>query len=214
MLRSWLDLEFWRSGTWEIIKEKLNALEEGLYPPRRRIFHALRATPFRKVRAVILGQDPYHDGNATGLAFSANKATPDCPPSLKNIFKEYKSDLGFPTPSTGNLTPWARRGVLLLNTSLTVLPEKPTSHANIGWDLLLNEIMMEVSHTHPSCVFLLWGKHAENSATPWIGGSPRVVSPHPSGLSASKGFFGSRPFTKANALIRFHKGREIDWYLP
>lgn len=217
MINDWSDLEFWRSKTWEDIKRDLNGLDEAsklYYPPRQKIFNAFKLTPFKKVKVVIVGQDPYHNGYATGLAFSASCGAVAIPPSLNNIFKEYQADTGYGRPATGNLSPWAREGVLLLNTAFTVMAGAPASHSNMGWQVLVEEVLFEVSHTWEEVVFVLWGAHAAKVALPQIGNSPRVVSPHPSPLSADKGFFGSRPFTRTNALLSHRKKEMINWRLP
>lgn len=200
---------------WDDIKielERMESLKQPYFPPRHRIFQALQLTPFKRVKAVILGQDPYHNGHATGLAFSSNH--PILPDSLANIFKEYQSDLGFEFPLCGNLCPWAEEGVLMLNTALTVLPGQPSSHDTLGWDKLVSEVLFEVTRAHPAAVFLLWGKHAQAVALPIIGAAPKVVSAHPSPFSAHKGFFGSKPFTATNALRVNARAETINWRLP
>lgn len=209
----WSDLKFWSSDAYQELQAYL-ALHTPYYPPKSDILNALKFTPLDKVRCVILGQDPYFDGSANGLAFSCNKFTNQCPPSLKNIFKEYTTDTTFPLPTTGDLTPWATRGVLLLNASLTVAPGSPGSHKEIGWDGLTSEILQAVRTSNPKAVFVLWGNEARNLAVPIIGAASIVTSVHPSPRSASAGFFGSRPFSKVNALLAASGSREIQWFLP
>ena len=168
------------------------------------------------MKVVILGQDPYHGpGQAHGLAFSV----PDgmrLPPSLRNIYKELESDLGVPARQDGDLTRWATQGVLLLNTSLTVEAGKAGSHAGRGWEAITDACVRAVAARHQSSVFILWGSHAQQKARriPELGaGSPHLVieSPHPSPLSAYRGFFGSRPFSRANAFLRDSGRDPIDW---
>ena len=187
-----------------------------VYPPREERFAALTLTPLDEVKVVILGQDPYHGpGQAHGLAFSV----PDgmrLPPSLRNIYKELESDLGVPARQDGDLTRWATQGVLLLNTSLTVEAGKAGSHAGRGWEAITDACVRAVAARHQSSVFILWGSHAQQKARriPELGaGSPHLVieSPHPSPLSAYRGFFGSRPFSRANAFLRDGGRDPIDW---
>lgn len=187
-----------------------------VYPPREERFAALALTPLDEVKVVVLGQDPYHGpGQAHGLAFSV----PDgmrLPPSLRNIYKELESDLGVPARQDGDLTRWATQGVLLLNTSLTVEAGKAGSHAGRGWEAITDACVRAVAVRPVPSVFVLWGGHAQQKARriPELNaGSPHLVieSPHPSPLSAYRGFFGSRPFSRANAFLR-DRGRDpIDW---
>ena len=160
------------------------------------------------MKVVILGQDPYFtEGDACGLAFSRPGPISKIPPSLKNIFKEYCSDLKY-------LVQWAKEGVLLLNSVLTVEPGKPMSHDHIGWNELTEEILFTVHEVNPRAVFILWGKAASEIASPWIGSANRVQSSHPSPRSSHAGFFGSRPFTSTNALLESEKVRPVNWRLP
>ena len=187
-----------------------------VYPPEERTFFALTATPPERVRAVILGQDPYHEpGQAMGLAFSVPQGE-RLPPSLRNIFTELHTDLGLPQPSGGDLTPWAERGVLLLNTVLTVGRGAANSHAAWGWQRFTDAVLAAMAALPQPVAFVLWGGHAQKKAalaadSPY----PRLVlqAPHPSPLSAYRGFFGSRPFSKINAFLESAGSRAIDWQL-
>lgn len=195
---------------------------ELLYPPQEQIFRALTLTPPRAVRAVILGQDPYHGpGQANGLAFSVNPGV-KLPPSLRNIFRELEDDLGCPPPASGDLTAWARRGVLLLNTCLTVREGRPCSCADWGWQDFVQEVYRVCARLPQPVVFLLWGAHARAFAQGGDGLSEHkavLQSSHPSPLGARKAsggvpaFLGSRPFSGANRLLREMGGEEIDWSL-
>lgn len=186
-----------------------------IFPPRSRIFAALRATPLGQVKAVIVGQDPYHGaGQAHGLCFSVAPGVP-APPSLKNIFRELKDDLGIEPPKHGCLLPWARQGVLLTNAVLTVRSGEPQSHAKRGWERFTDCILRTVASLDERVVFLLWGKPAQAKRS-LVEREPHVVlaAAHPSPLAARNGFFGSRPFSRANAAL-IEAGREpIDWNLP
>ena len=186
-----------------------------VYPPSTEVFAALHLTAHRDVRAVILGQDPYHGpGQAHGLCFSVRREVA-VPPSLRNIHRELHDDLGCPTPRHGNLEHWARQGVLLLNTTLTVRAGTAASHQGKGWETFTDRVISAVSDKQEAVVFLLWGAPARRKKV-LIDESRHVVieSAHPSPLSAHNGFFGSRPFSRANeALVR--NGREpIDWAIP
>jgi uracil-DNA glycosylase len=189
---------------------------KAIFPPRGQRLRAFELTPLDAVRVVILGQDPYHGpGQAHGLCFSV----PDgvrVPPSLVNIYKELESDLGVKRRGSGNLEHWARQGVLLLNNSLTVEAGKAGSHAGRGWDAITDAAVAAVAARAEPSVFILWGSHARNKAlrVPGLGpGTHHLVltSPHPSPLSAHAGFFGSKPFSKANAFLQAHGRGTIDW---
>ena len=182
------------------------------YPKTEDIFKALELTPFENIKVVILGQDPYHDeGQANGLAFSVNKDK-KIPPSLKNIYKELNSDLGIPIPNHGDLSKWAKEGVLLLNSILTVEPHKPASHRSIGWEEYTDQIIKEINEKKEHIVFILWGKYAQDKGK-YIDESKHLVikSPHPSPFSARKGFFNSKPFSKCNTYLKKNGIEEIDW---
>jgi uracil-DNA glycosylase len=178
------------------------------------IFKAFRR-PLADVRVLIVGQDPYPTpGHAIGLSFSVAPETRPIPRSLANIFREYSTDLGHPTPSTGDLTPWAEQGVLLLNRVLTVAPGDPGSHRDKGWEKVTEQaIRALVDRDAAPLVAILWGRDARNLA-PLLVDVPLVESPHPSPMSADRGFFGSRPFSRVNALLEELGGDPVDWKLP
>ena len=170
--------------------------------------------PFDDVRVLIVGQDPYPTpGHPVGLSFSVAPSVRPIPRSLANIFREYTADLGFPAPSTGDLTPWTERGVLLLNRVLTVQPGKPGSHRGKGWEPVTEQAIRALAGRQMPMVAILWGRDARNLA-PLLDGVPLIESPHPSPMSADQGFFGSRPFSRASSLLRRQGGAEIDWKLP
>ena len=183
-----------------------------IYPLGSKIFNAFNLTPFSKVKVVILGQDPYHGPNqANGLSFSVNKSFP-IPPSLKNIFKELFDDLGIQPPNTGCLERWSNQGVLLLNTYLTVEKGKPGSHRNIGWERFTDYVLSKLSENKKNIVYLLWGKHAQEKAKIINRANNKIImSAHPSPYSANYGFFGSRPFSKANNFLVNTNQTKINW---
>ncbi len=185
-----------------------------IYPPMDDVFNALHFTPYEKVKVVILGQDPYHGPNqAHGLSFSVQPGN-NPPPSLKNIYKELNSDLGCQVPNHGFLKQWADEGVLLLNTVLTVREGQAHSHRGQGWEKFTNRVIELVSEREKPAVFILWGKPAQSKKT-LIDEQKHVIiqSPHPSPLSASRGFFGSRPFSKANDALLKMGEKPINWCL-
>ena len=185
-----------------------------IYPSQENLFNALKLTPYEQVNVVILGQDPYHGpGQAHGLSFSVLPGVP-FPPSLQNIFKELQDDLGVPAPTTGCLEKWAKQGVLLLNAALTVEAGKPQSHANIGWHQFTDAVISSLNDHPNEIIFLLWGAYAQKKAV-FINTLRHHVltAPHPSPLSASRGFFGCRHFSKTNKILRQLGRGEIDWSL-
>jgi len=185
-----------------------------IFPPLRNVFNSMNSCPFPNVKVVILGQDPYHDdGQAMGLSFSVPKGL-KLPSSLLNIFKELESDLGVKRSKNGDLSKWAKQGVLLLNAVLTVRAHQANSHEGKGWERFTDFVIRTVSEKCENVVFMLWGKFAEKKAARVDGKRHLVLkSPHPSGLSASRGFFGCKHFSKANAYLK-EKGRgEIQWAL-
>ena len=183
-----------------------------VYPNMHDIFNALKYTSFAEVKVVIIGQDPYHGpGQAHGLCFSVLPGV-EPPPSLKNMFKELATDVGKPTPPNGDLTAWARQGVLLLNTVLTVRQGQPTSHQGQGWEQFTDRVISELNNKTTPVVFLLWGAHAQRKAQ--LITNPihyKLSTVHPSPLSAHRGFFGCRHFSKANALLERHGMTPIEW---
>ncbi|MEI6747831.1 MAG: uracil-DNA glycosylase [Bacteroidales bacterium] len=185
-----------------------------IYPPGREIFAAFDKTPFDAVNVVILGQDPYHgSGQAHGLCFSVPHGVIK-PPSLINIFKELKSDLGVPVPSHGNLEKWARQGVLLLNATLTVRANQAGSHQNKGWEVFTDAAIKLLSDRRKGIVFILWGNYAQAKQS-LIDSSRHYIlkSVHPSPLSASRGFFGCHHFSETNRLLELQGKTKIDWAL-
>jgi uracil-DNA glycosylase len=182
-------------------------------PAGERIFAAFQQ-PFDAVRVLIVGQDPYPTpGHAIGLAFSVAAHVRPFPRSLQNIFREYRDDLGYPEPSSGDLTPWVSQGVLLLNRSLTVAPGAPASHRGRGWEAVTEAAIEALVVRRQPLVAVLWGRDAR-SLGPRLGEVPRVESAHPSPMSADRGFFGSRPFSRANALLEAQGAAPVDWRLP
>lgn len=188
---------------------------ETVYPPGSRIFSAFDLTPWDQVRVVILGQDPYHGpGQANGLCFSVNPEVP-LPPSLQNIYKELRGDLGVSPPVNGDLGLWARQGVLLLNATLTVRAHQAGSHQQRGWEPFTDEVVRRLNDHPRRLVFILWGSYARKKAAVIDRSRHKVLeSPHPSPLSAHRGFFGSRPFSKTNAQLRDWGESEIRWGTP
>lgn len=186
-----------------------------IYPPEQEVFTAFDLTPFDKLKVVVLGQDPYHGANqAHGLAFSVNPGIP-FPPSLQNIFKELEVDIpGFQVPFHGDLRPWARQGVFLLNTVLTVEKGRAHAHADWGWEEFSDEVIAQLNEKRDNLVFLLWGAHAQKKGR-FIDKNKHLVltSPHPSPLSAYRGFFGSAHFSKTNQYLSQHGYEPIDWQL-
>ena len=176
------------------------------------IFNALKSTSFSATKAVIIGQDPYHgEGQAHGLSFSVREGI-EFPPSLQNIFKELETDLGVRTPPSGDLTEWAREGVLLLNTTLTVRLHSPMSHKGRGWELFTDAVIRALNRKETPVVFLLWGSHAQSKRA--LIENPlhtALLAPHPSPLSAYRGFFGCRHFSRTNEILVAHSVPPINW---
>ncbi len=183
-----------------------------IFPPARLIFNAFDSCPFDKVKVVILGQDPYHDlGQAHGLCFSVNDGVA-VPPSLQNIYKELNTDLGVPVPQSGNLQRWADQGVLLLNATLTVEAHRPGSHQNKGWEVFTDAVIQKLAAEREHLVFMLWGSYAQRKGA-FISPQKHLVlkAAHPSPLSAYKGFFGCRHFSKANQYLQSHGMTPVNW---
>ena len=185
-----------------------------IFPPGPHIFSAFNSTPYDKVKVVIIGQDPYHGpGQANGLCFSVAKGVPK-PPSLVNIFKEISQDLGVVTPNHGDLQKWADQGVLLLNATLTVEAHKAGSHQGKGWETFTDAVISNLSENRSGLIFFLWGRYANNKAALIDKSKHHILSSvHPSPLSAHRGFFGCKHFSKANELLRKMNKQEIDWSL-
>jgi uracil-DNA glycosylase len=170
--------------------------------------------PFDAVRVLIVGQDPYPTpGHAVGLSFSVAPQVRRLPGSLVNIFREYSDDLGYPSPATGDLTPWSERGVLLLNRVLTVAPGQPGAHRGKGWEEVTDQAIRALVARQPPMVAILWGRDARTLAS-LLGDVPRIESAHPSPYSATSGFFGSHPFSRANQMLQQQGAEQIDWKLP
>lgn len=210
VLRNEFEKEYFKVLS-EFIKNEIIA-GKIIYPHPKNIFAALDKTPFEKVRVIILWQDPYHGSSqAHGLSFSVQEWVRN-PPSLMNIFKEIQWDLGIPSPKNGDLTRWAEQGVLLLNTTLTVRAWQPMSHAGKWWETFTDSVIHTLSEERDFLIFLLWGSHAQKKKS-LIDTNKHIVleAPHPSPLSAHRGFLGCGHFSKTNALLREHWLSEIQW---
>ena len=204
---------------WCSLEQRLGAAYESgaVYPPAQQLFAAFERTPPTCVRAVILGQDPYHEpGQANGLAFSVSRGV-KLPPSLQNIYKELEADLGVPAAKSGDLTSWAQQGVFLPNTVLSVRAHAANSHKDFGWQSFTDAVIAALAELPQPVAFVLWGAQAQKKAalvekSPY----PRLVlqSPHPSPLSAYRGFFGSRPFSQINAFLVSYGFSPVDWKIP
>ena len=201
----------------EYFKELINYVnneykQKTIYPKKTEVFNAFKYTDYNNVKVVILGQDPYHGPNqAEGLSFSVSNEVLK-PPSLKNIFKELESDLGIPFPEHNSLKPWAKEGVLLLNAVLTVEEHKPASHANKGWETFTDEIIKILNKKEEPVVFILWGNYAREKKKYITNPIHYIIeSSHPSPFSARNGFFGSKPFSKTNNLLKSVNKKEIKW---
>ena len=183
-----------------------------IFPKGKDIFNALNYTPFNKVKVVILGQDPYHGmGQAHGLSFSVPDGVKQ-PPSLKNIFKEIASDLNLPLPETGNLSPWAKQGVLLLNATLSVRVKQAGSHQKKGWEEFTDSVIQNISQKKEGVIFLLWGRFAQDKAELIDKNKHHILTaPHPSPFSVYRGFFGCKHFSETNKLLSEQGLKEIDW---
>ncbi len=186
-----------------------------VFPPEQDVFSALKLTPYERANVFLLGQDPYHDNNqAHGLCFSVRPGIKP-PPSLVNIFKELRSDVGFRIPNNGFLVPWAEQGMLLLNAVLTVRAHKPNSHKGHGWEIFTDAVIRAVNAREDPVVFVLWGGYAQKKRALIDTSRHKIIqSAHPSPLSANNGFFGSRPFSAINTALRAADKPEIEWQLP
>ncbi len=207
----------WQKPYYKALRENLKKeyATHRIYPDMNDIFNALKYTAYKDVKCVIIGQDPYHNfGQAHGLCFSVKKGIA-FPPSLKNILKELNDDLGIPVPKNGTLTDWAKNGVLMLNTYLTVRENAPLSHKDIGWGIFTDRIISELNKKTTPIVFILWGRPAREKAGKID--NPlhlKLTAPHPSPLSAYGGFFGCRHFSKANEYLVSKGIDPVDWRLP
>ena len=210
-LRDEFDKKYWIELSSKVKNSYKNKI---IYPKPHLMFNAFTSTHLNEVKVVIIGQDPYHgQGQANGLSFSVNDGIP-IPPSLLNIFKELESDLSIPLPNSGNLQSWANQGVLLLNTILTVEKDNANSHKDLGWEIFTKKAIEIVSSQLENIVFILWGKQAQ-SIEDVIDTSKHyiIASVHPSPLSAHRGFFGSKPFSKTNKFLKSKNINPIDWKL-
>ena len=211
LLRGEFDQPYWAELQRFVREERARV---PVYPPHDQVFAALHLTSYASTRVMILGQDPYHGpGQAHGLAFSVRDGV-RVPPSLANIHKELHGDLGLPVPNHGNLEAWARQGVLLLNTTLTVRGGQAASHQGKGWETFTDRVIRVVDAKPEHVVFILWGGHARKKKTLIDRDRHTILeSPHPSPLSAHNGFLGSRPFSRANEALQAHGQTPIDWSL-
>ncbi len=212
LLRAEFDKPYWKELQEYVHAERAS---HEVYPPHDEVFAALHTTSYAETKVMILGQDPYHGpGQAHGMCFSVRRGV-RVPPSLQNIYKELETDLGIVAPEHGNLEAWAAQGVLLLNATLTVRAHAAGSHQNRGWEIFTDEVIRTVSAKEDPVVFLLWGAYARKKKA-LIDTDRHVVleSPHPSPLSAHRGFFGSKPFSAANAALEAAGRTPIDWQLP
>ena len=211
ILRGEFDKPYWRDLQQFVATERQH---HRVYPPQPDVFAALHLTPYADTRVLILGQDPYHGpGQAHGLCFSV-PAGVAIPPSLANIHRELADDVGVPVPEHGNLEAWARQGVLLLNATLTVRGGQAGSHQGKGWEAFTDEVITAVDAKPEHVVFVLWGSYARKKRA-FVDASRHTIieSPHPSPLSAHNGFFGSKPFSRANAALIAHGQQPVDWAL-
>lgn len=193
----------------DFVKEE--RLSKTIFPPARDLFNAFKLTDFKDIKVVILGQDPYHgEKEAMGLSFSVRRGV-RTPPSLRNIFKELNDDLGIDRSDT-DLSDWAKQGVFLLNTVLTVEKDKANSHKDIGWEIFTDYVIKQINNRLDNVVFILWGRQARDKKRMITNPNHYVIeSAHPSPLSAYNGFFGSKPFSKANDYLKKHNKKEINW---
>lgn len=211
VLKEMFDSKEYQAFFQKIEKEYQNKI---IYPKKENIYNALKLTPYENVKVVIVGQDPYHGENeAHGLSFSVQKGI-KLPPSLKNIYKELLNDLNIVEPNCGDLTSWAKEGVLLLNSVLTVEKDKPASHAKIGWNKYTDYIIQKINENEKPVVFILWGNFAKTKKE--LITNPKhliITSAHPSPFSARNGFFGSKPFSKTNEFLKENNIKPINWQL-
>ena len=196
----------------EFLRDEI-AAGRGYLPQGDQVLRAF-GTPFTDVRVLIVGQDPYPTpGHPVGLSFSVSPETRPIPRSLANIFREYADDLGYPTPANGDLSAWTQHGVMLLNRVLTVAPGRPASHRGKGWEAVTDQAIHALVSRGTPLVAVLWGRDAQSLA-PLLDGAPIVASTHPSPMSADRGFFGSRPFSRVNEVLRAEGSDPVDWRLP
>lgn len=207
VLKNIYDGEYFRPLLLKVQNEYKNKV---IFPPKHEVFNAFRLTPFANVKVVIVGQDPYHGvGEAHGLSFSVRDGV-KLPPSLKNIYKELYDDLGVPIRTSGDLSSWAKQGVLMLNSTLTVEKDNANSHSNIGWQQFTDDVIRLIDNNKRDVVFILWGNYARSKKA-LIKNNFIIESAHPSPFSAYNGFFGSKPFSKCNNYLNSKGLEEIKW---
>lgn len=207
VLKNIYDGEYFRPLLLKVQNEYKNKV---IFPPKHEVFNAFRLTPFANVKVVIVGQDPYHGvGEAHGLSFSVRDGV-KLPPSLKNIYKELYDDLGVPIRTSGDLSSWAKQGVLMLNSTLTVEKDNANSHSNIGWQQFTDDVIRLIDNNKRDVVFILWGNYARGKKA-LIKNNFIIESAHPSPFSAYNGFFGSKPFSKCNNYLKSKGLEEIKW---
>lgn len=211
LLKEEFEKSYWKELQSYVYEERTRSK---VFPEHNQVFTAFHLTPFMDVKVLILGQDPYHgEGQAHGLSFSVQRGVP-IPPSLKNIYKELHSDLGIEPPTHGNLEPWALQGVLLLNATLTVRAHEPGSHQGKGWETFTDQVIRKVNEKEEKTIFFLWGAFARKKSALIDHGRHHVIeSAHPSPLSAHRGFFGSRPFSEANHVLKDSGRDPVNWSL-
>ena len=211
LLKEEFDKSYWKELQSYVYEERTRSK---VFPEHNQVFTAFHLTPFMDVKVLILGQDPYHgEGQAHGLSFSVQRGVP-IPPSLKNIYKELHSDLGIEPPTHGNLEPWALQGVLLLNATLTVRAHQPGSHQGKGWETFTDQVIRKVNEKEEKTIFFLWGAFARKKSALIDHGRHHVIeSAHPSPLSAHRGFFGSRPFSESNRVLKDSGRDPVNWSL-
>ena len=211
LLKEEFEKSYWKELQSYVYEERTRSK---VFPEHNQVFTAFHLTPFMDVKVLILGQDPYHgEGQAHGLSFSVQRGVP-IPPSLKNIYKELHSDLGIEPPTHGNLEPWALQGVLLLNATLTVRAHQPGSHQGKGWETFTDQVIRKVNEKEEKTIFFLWGAFARKKSALIDHGRHHVIeSAHPSPLSAHRGFFGSRPFSEANHVLKDSGRDPVNWSL-
>ncbi|MEL7156108.1 MAG: uracil-DNA glycosylase [Actinomycetota bacterium] len=212
VLRAEFDKQYWKELQSFVHTERTN---HSVFPPHEEVFAALHLTPYTEVKVLVLGQDPYHGpGQAHGLCFSVRPPVPP-PPSLKNIFAEMTTDLGVEAPDHGSLHHWATQGVLLLNATLTVRAHQAGSHQKKGWETFTDQVIRAVNDKPERVVFILWGSYARQKKKLIDTGRHHIIeSPHPSPLSAHRGFLGSRPFSRANEALVAAGRQPVDWAIP
>ena len=211
LLKQEFEKPYWKELQRYVFEERMHSK---VFPVHDEVFTAFQLTPYRDIKILILGQDPYHgEGQAHGLSFSVQRGV-SIPPSLRNIYKELNSDLGIEIPTHGNLEPWALQGVLLLNATLTVRAHEPGSHQGKGWETFTDQVIRKINEKEEKIIFLLWGAFARRKGMLIDQERHHIIeSAHPSPLSAHRGFFGSRPFSEANRVLKNSGRGSVNWAL-